>query len=76
MEEKLGVFEYEGDASAMMLCNGNWENQATVEHERADMGCFARGHFEKRLEIVYCNGTLMYVNLYGDRNLDRRNGEE
>lgn len=42
------------------------------ESERQGIGCYANVQFGKRMEIAYDSGTLMYVNLYDDKKLDRR----
>lgn len=46
--------------------------KSTTDNERAEMSCFARLRFEMRLVIGYCSGLLMYANLYGAKDLDKR----
>lgn len=40
------------------------------------MGCFAMVQFRKRIVGCYFNNTMMHENLYGDKDLDRRYGEQ
>lgn len=46
--------------------------KSTIEHKKAGMGCFARVEFRKRMVIGCCSRTLVYVDLYGEKDLDRR----
>lgn len=43
----------------------------TIEHEKVGMRCFSRVQFKKTMLMRYYTGTLMYVNMYGDKYLDR-----
>lgn len=47
-----------------------------TEHDRGVMECFSSIHLAKRMVIAYYTGTLIFPNLYGEKNLDRRYGEE
>lgn len=48
---------------------------SAIENERAGMGCLARVKFGKSMVIRYYSGKLLYVNLYGDKYLDRKYAE-
>lgn len=50
--------------------------RSTIALGRRVMKCFARAQFGKKMVIVYCNVTLMYMNLYGIKGLDRTYEEE
>lgn len=63
------------DASAVLWCDGRWVIKSTIDHERSWMQCFSRVQFGKRMVVGYFRGTLMYADLYGNRDLDRKYGE-
>lgn len=46
-----------------------------IVHERAGMRLPASLKFERRMVIDHYTGILICVNLYGDKDLDRRFGE-
>lgn len=47
-----------------------WVMESAFEHDRAGMGCLGRVQFRKRMDISYYGNTMMYANLYGDKDLD------
>lgn len=43
--------------------------KSSTEQYMMCMGCFVREQIEKRMVIGYDSGTLIYENLYGEKNI-------
>lgn len=49
--------------------------RSTIEHDMVGRGGFAMEQIEKDMMIGYYRGTLINVNLYGDKKVERTKGD-
>lgn len=49
--------------------------KSTIKHEMEGMRCFGREQFRELVVIGWYSGILMYSDLYGDKDVERRYGE-
>lgn len=50
--------------------------KSTIDHKKAAIGCYARIQSGKKMMTRHFHGTLLHINLYNSKNLDRMYKQE